>query len=583
MNDDLKAKLLTLTSEPGCYLMKDKNNNIIYVGKAKNLKNRVNQYFTGSHSGKTQKMVSLVYDFDFIITDSEKEALLLEINLIKKFRPRYNIMFIDDKTYPYIRLTDEKYPTLSVVRTLKKDKKNKYFGPYPNVDAANKTIKILRSIYPFRRCKSIPNRLCMYYHLGQCLGPCVYEIDPKVYEEMSLKVIDFLNGNTKDTRNALIEKMNIASDNLEFERANDYKKSIEAIDYIVSNQTIDKKDNVNRDVFSYYSDKGYISIQGFMVRNGLLIEREFKLFPLYGDDENEFLSFILQYYDTHSLPKELILSSTIDISELQLDTKIIQPIRGEKKKLLDMCLNNAKRKLELKFEAENKKESDVEKANLQLNTLLNKNISRVELFDNSHTSGTFTVSALVVYDNGIPSKKDYRLYKLSSKNSDYDSMKEVIYRRYYRLLIENKPFPDAIIMDGGLIQVNAAKQILNEFNIDILVLGLVKDQTHSTRALIDDSGNEFNIDKDSELFFMLSRMQDEVHRFAITYHRKLREKAQTKSILDEIEGVGNKTKLKVLKHFKSFKALKESSLKDLEEVVNKKVAKNIYNALHDEL
>ncbi len=583
MKEYLKAKLSTLTQEPGCYIMKDKNNKIIYVGKAKNLKNRVNQYFVGAHDYKTTKMVSLVNDFDFIITDSEKAALLLEINLIKKHRPRYNIMFIDDKSYPYIKLTNEKYPILSVVRDIKKDKKSKYFGPYPDVGAAYQTLKILRELYPLRRCKTIPKKVCLYYHLGQCLGPCEYEIDSSVYEDMSNKITRFLKGDTKETVDELYKKMYEASDKMEYEKAKGYSDSIKSINYIVSQQEMEKEDNYDRDVFAYYSDKGYIAIQGFMVRSGKLLEREFKLLGLYGDPDDEFISFLTQYYDNHIKPNEVVLPLGLDIEGLTdiLDIKIVQPYKGYRKKLIDMCLNNAKNQLELKFEVAQKQYDDIERATEQLNELIGKEIHRIELFDNSHISGAFTVGALVVYEDGLPIKKDYRLFKLSTGNSDIDSMKEVLYRRYFRLLSEDGRMPDCIIVDGGVPQINATKSIINDLDLDITILGLVKDEHHSTSALLDDIGNAYEIDKGSELFFLLSRMQDEVHRVAISYHKKLRKKAQTKSILDEIDGVGTVRKSKLLKHFKNFKGIKEASIEELSEVVPNDVAKNIYSVLHE--
>ncbi|NLP22605.1 MAG: excinuclease ABC subunit UvrC [Erysipelotrichaceae bacterium] len=583
MKDYLKAKLSTLPQEPGCYLMKDKRGKILYVGKAKNLKNRVNQYFVGAHDYKTTKMVSLVHDFDFVITDSEKAALILEINLIKKYRPKYNIMFIDDKTYPYIKLTNEKYPTLSVVRDIKKDRNSKYFGPYPDVFAANQTLKILRELYPLRRCKTMPKKVCLYYHLNQCLGPCEYDIDPLIYEEMSEKITKFLRGDTKETIDELYKKMYEASDNLEYEKAKLYNDSINSINYVVSKQEVDKMDNYDIDVFAYHSDKGYIAIQGFMIRSGKLLEREFKLLALYGDPDEEFISFISQYYENHIKPSEIVLPLAIDIEGLNeiLDTKIVQPHKGYRKKLIDMCLNNAIKQLELKFEVAQKKYDDIEKANNQLNELLNKDISRIELFDISHISGAFTVGAMVVYEDGLPLKKDYRLYKLSTGNSDFDSMKEILYRRYFRLLSEEEIMPDCVIVDGGKPQINAAKEIISSLGLNIIILGLAKDEHHSTSILLDEDLNELEVDKDSELFFLFARMQDEVHRFAITYHKKLRKKAQTKSILDEIDGVGKVRKEKLLKHFKSFKAIKNASIQELSEVVPNNVAQNIYRVLND--
>lgn len=585
MNEYLKTKLSNLTKEPGCYLMKDKDNNIIYVGKAKNLHNRVNQYFVGSHDFKTTKLVSNIHDFDFIMTKSEKEALVLEINLIKKYRPKYNIMFIDDKSYPYIKLTKEKYPRLQVVREAKKDRNSRYFGPYPDASAARKTLDILNKLYPLRKCKNMGSKVCLYYHINQCLGPCEYEIDPKVYDEMTNNIISFLNGDNDKLLKELNEKMLNAAEDLNFEQAKEYNELIKAIEHISDKQDIQNENNANLDAFNYYADKGYISIQGLFVRHGIILEKEFKLIPLYGDEIEEFESFVIQYYQHHPFSSQLVLPNSLDISILDevLDVKIFQPQKGYRQKILDMAYKNAKEQLELKFENQNKQNSLLEASVKEFSDLLNKEIHRVELYDNSHIQGAFNVSAMVVYEDGQPLKKDYRLYKLQEYNGDTNSMKEVIYRRYYRLLMEEKPFCDCIIVDGGIMQINAVKEVLNSLDIDVLVVGLVKDDKHNTANLVNDQNEIIPIDKDSNLFFLLTRMQDEVHRFAISYHRKLRTKAQKASILDEIEGVGPVRKKKLLNHFKSFKKLKEASEEEIAKVVGKDVAINVFKTLHNEV
>ncbi len=581
----IKAKLLTLPEEPGSYQMKNKNGEIIYVGKAKNLHNRVNQYFVGAHDFKTTKMVSQIEDFDFIVTNSEKEALVLEINLIKKYRPKYNIMFIDDTSYPYIKITKEDYPRLLIARDTKKDKKAKYFGPFPDASAARDTQKLLQSIYPFRRCTKIPNKVCLYYHMGQCLGPCEYEIDPKVYQDMSDQVSRFLNGDTKEIEQSLNTKMVEASENLEFEKANEYKQMIESIHRVIDKQMIELDQKGNKDAFVYYADKGYLAIQGFLVRRGTILNKEFRLKALYGDAQEEFISFLLQYYDSHPKASELVLPQEVDISSLEdvLETKIVQPQKGYRKKLLEMCYENAKKQLDQKFNIVEQQDEKTEEAMKYLEELANHEMSRIELFDNSHTGGAFTVASCVVYEDGYPSKKDYRLYRLHTQNSDVDSMKEVLYRRYFRLLKEESRLPDGIIVDGGLTQVNAAKEIIDMLGItSIKIMGLVKDDHHNTNALMDTSGDLIPIDKDSSLFFLLTRMQDEVHRVAISYHRKLRAKAQTKSILDEIEGVGPKRKKKLLKEFKNFTNLKNASVEEISKVVPQEVAEKVYYALHQQ-
>ena len=566
--------------------MKDKNGEIIYVGKAKNLHNRVNQYFTGAHDFKTTKLVSNIDDFDFIVTRSEKEALILEINLIKKYRPKYNIMFIDDSSYPYIKLTKEKYPRLMIARDMKKDRNARYFGPFPDATAARNTLKILQTLYPFRRCTKIPDKVCLYYHLGQCLGPCQYEIDPEEYERMSDGVTSFLNGDTKEITKELNKKMLEASENLEFEKAAQYHEMITSIERVIDRQMIETDKKGTRDVFAWYEDRGYLAITGFLVRNGTVLNKEFRLKPLYGDASEEFQSFLLQFYEDHPKPKELVLSAECEPFQQDLqDTlgmAVFIPKKGYRQKLIDMCIENAKQQLNLKFDAAEQQNSMTENAVQQLSELAGRPMRRVELFDNSHISGQFTVASCVVYEDGVPDRKSYRLYKLHTGNSDVDSMKEVVYRRYFRLLKENGRMPDGILVDGGRTQIEAAKEIIDSLGIDIKIMGLVKDDRHNTNALMDTDYRTFDIDRDSGLFFLLTRMQDEVHRRAISYHRKLRSKAQTKSILDEVEGVGPKRKQKLLKAFGNFTNLKNADIEQIAEVVPMETAVKVYAALHDE-
>ncbi len=578
----IKAKLATLPNEPGSYQMKDKSGEIIYVGKAKNLHNRVNQYFVGAHDFKTTKMVSNIEDFDYIVTSSEKEALVLEINLIKKYRPKYNIMFIDDSSYPYIKLTKEKYPRLLIARDTKKDKHAKYFGPFPDATAARDTQKLLQSLYPYRRCDRMPNKVCLYYHMGQCLGPCEKDIAEDTYTNMNENVTRFLNGDTKEIKEDLKKKMYEASENLAFEKASEYKRLIESIDRVVDKQMIEMDQRGSKDAFAYYCDKGYIAIAGFLVRNGTILSKEYRLRPLYDDPSETFINFIVQYYDEHPKASELVLPSDTNITMLEevLDMKIFLPQKGYRQKLIDMCIDNAKKQLNQKFEAAEKQDTEIAKAVELLSTLARHPMNRVELFDNSHISGQFTVASCVVYEDGYPQKKDYRLFKLHTGNSDFDSMKEVIYRRYFRLLSENGHKPDGVIVDGGAPQIHAAKEIIDSLGLDIKIMGLVKDDHHNTNALMDEDGELFEIDKNSSLFFLLTRMQDEVHRVAISYHRKLRTKAQTKSILDEIEGIGPKRKKLLLKSFGNFTNLKTASIEEIAKVVPKETAEKVYEALH---
>lgn len=580
----IRSKLVNLPHLPGSYQMKDKNGEIIYVGKAKDLHNRVNQYFTGAHDFKTTKLVQNIDDFDFIVTASEKEALVLEINLIKKYRPKYNIQFIDDSTYPYIKLTRETYPRIMVARDTRKDRKAKYFGPLPDVSAARDTLKILQSLYPFRRCTRIPDKVCLYYHLGQCLGPCEYEIDPAVYREMADKTTRFMNGDTKEVEKDLQRRMAEASEALEFEKAMEYRDLLESVRRSLDKQNIENDNRGDRDVFAWYAGKGYMAITGFLVRNGIILNKEFRLRPLYGDAEDEFSAFLIQYYQTHPYAKELVLPAGTDTEALQevLETAIFIPQKGYRRKLIEMCLENAKNQLDLKFKSAERQDSLTEEAVRALSQLAGTDMRRIELFDNSHISGAFTVASCVVYEDGVPDKKSYRLYKLHTKNSDVDSMKEVIYRRYFRLLSEDGRMPDGILVDGGMTQISAAKEIIDSLGLadTIRIMGLVKDDRHNTNALMDTDGTVLPVDKNSGLFFLLTRMQDEVHRTAVSYHRKLRAKAQTKSILDEVEGIGPKRKKALLKAFGSFAKLKNASVEEIAEVIPASAAESVYEALH---
>ena len=563
--------------------MKNKEGDIIYVGKAKKLKNRVRQYFVGAHDFKTTRLVSNIDDFEYIVCGSEKEALLLEINLIKKHTPPYNIMFMDDKSYPYLKLSKEKAPILRVVRNTK-DKKAEYFGPFPDSSAAWETMKLLNQLYPLRKCKRLPKKECLYYHMGQCLAPCVKDIDESVYTQMALGIRKFLNGDVKEIVSNLYAEMQKASEEMQFEKAKEKLDLIHSIEHVTAKQQIDFKDRKDRDVFGYYVDKGYISIQGFFLRGGKMLERTLSITPLYEDAMDAFVSFILQYYEANPLPSEILIPKEYDITHLQeiLNAKIIQPLRGDKLKLVEMVLVNAKNAHQQKFELVERKDHRKEEAMKQLSALLKKEIHRIELFDNSHISGAFNVSGMVVFVDGEPSKKDYRTYRLKEYVSDLDSMKEVVYRRYFRLLKERGRFPDLLIVDGGYLQIEAAKEILDALDVDITLCGLVKDDNHHTANLMDRNGNILPVERESSLFFLLTQMQDEVHRFAISFHRKLRGKAMTKSILDEVEGIGEVRKKEIWKQFKSLKRLKEASVEEIAEVIPLKVAEDLYQILHAE-
>lgn len=578
----IKNKLALLPASPGCYLMKDINQEVIYVGKAIKLKNRVKSYFVGAHNYKTTKLVSNIVDFEYIVTSTEKEALLLEFNLIKKYAPKYNIMFMDDKSYPYIKLSIEKVPTLKVVRNTL-DKKAEYFGPFPDSGAAYQTIHLLNQLYPLRKCKKMPKKECLYYHIHQCLGPCINEIDPALYQTMTHEIKGFLRGDVNDLLTRLKQEMEEASEALNYEKAKEKLELYRAIEHVTAKQQVQFKDRKDRDVFGFYVDKGYISIQGFFLHNGKVLERALAIHPLVDDVENTFLSFIMQYYGKNPLPYEILLPKEInaDLLEETLQVKVSQPLKGDKLKLVEMVINNAKDSHYQKFELAQKDENKKEAAMYALSSLFHKPIRSVEMFDNSHISGTFNVSGCIVFKDGEPSKKDYRHYRLGSYVSDLDSMKEVIYRRYFRFLKEGATMNDLLIVDGGWQQIQAAKEILNDLEIEISLAGLVKDERHRTSNLMDQEGQIMNVKKDSPLFFLLSQMQDEVHRFAISYHRKLRSKAMTKSILDDIEGIGEVRKKEVWRRFKTLKNLRDASIEELSEVLPIQVAKNLFEVLRE--
>ena len=581
----IKEKLLTLTSEPGCYLMKDKNNEVIYVGKAKNLKNRVNSYFRGQHNNKTTKLVSNIVDFEYIVTPSEKEALILEYNLIKKYKPRFNIIFMDDCSYPYLRLTTEDYPTLELVRDKKRMKNAKYFGPYPNVGYARKLLELLQQLFPLRKCKNMPAKVCLYYHIGSCLGPCEYKIDPDIYLKMRESITSFLNGDTKEVIKEYSKKRDDFANNLQFEKAQECQKLLEAIEHVTSDDYMQFNSQKSSDVFNFYQDKGYISIVALQYRNGKLLNRHLNLKPLYDDELDAFISYLIQYYNSNPFPKELVLPIELADQSLEeiFDCKIIYAQKGDKKKLLELAKENCKINLQQKFEIINKQVNTSQKGLDQLQKLINHPVTKIELFDNSHIAGTNAVAAQVVYVDGKPEKKSYRLYKVSNANDDFANMKEVIYRRLFNGLQHKSSFPDIIIVDGGHSQVKAAKEILESLNItSIKILGLVKNDKHQTDELMNDDFSIISLDKESELFYLLTNMQDEVHRSAISFHKRTREKEMKHSLLDDIEGIGEKKKSLLLSKFSSIKKIKEASIEELSKVVGNKTAKNVYDYFRKE-
>ncbi|EOT44939.1 excinuclease ABC subunit UvrC [Enterococcus columbae] len=590
MNEHIKEKLALLPDQPGCYLMKNSQNQIIYVGKAKVLKNRVRSYFTGSHNTKTELLVSEIADFEYIVTESNIEALLLEINLIKKNQPKYNILLKDDKTYPFIKITNEKYPRLLITRKVLKDKAY-YFGPYPNVGAANETKKLLDRLFPLRKCQVLPKEVCLYYHMHQCLAPCVFNVDPAEYQKMVQEIRRFLNGDYQEIRQQIVEKMQAASEELLFEKAAEYRDQIKAIDTIMTRQKMTQTDFVNRDVFGYYVERGWLCVQVFFVRQGKLIQRDVTSFPIYDEPEESFLTFMGQFYqkDEHLLPNEILVPPSIDLESAQalVDCKVLQPQRGEKKKLVFLANKNAQVALQEKFALIDKKQEKTLGAIQALGDAMGiVPPTRIEAFDNSNISGTNPVSAMVVFIDGKPAKKEYRKYKIKTVQGpdDYASMREVIYRRYSRVLKEGLPLPDLIIIDGGKGQVDAAKEVLeNQLGLDLPIAGLAKNDKHKTSELL--FGRELSVvglQHNSQAFFLLQRIQDEVHRFAITFHRKLRSKNSFASQLDQIAGLGPKRKQQLLKEFKSLKNIQQATVEELNQHLPKNVAQSVWQYFHEE-
>ena len=583
-----KEELSLVPHLPGCYLMKNKDNIVIYVGKSKNLKNRLSSYFNREHTGKTMMLVREIDHFEYIVTNTEMESLLLEINLIKKYTPKYNILYRDDKSYPYIELTDEKVPRLRIIRRINVKKiKNNLFGPYPNVGAARRVVEILNRVYPLRKCNTYEKRECLYYHIGECLGYCTKNIDEEIIKEMKTEIISFLNGNTKVLTNKLKEKMNKYSNNMEYEKALEYKELLNYINITTEKQKVDLDDRVNIDVVGYYSKDNYISIQILFIRGGKLLDRNRNIFPMVGDEEEELSNYLLNFYSKNvSNPKEILVPNNIDtntFSEL-FNIKFITPIKGEKKRILSLAEDNARIYYEEQMTYIKRDEDKITNALNELKEKLNiPSVDRIELFDNSNLFGSFNVSGMVVFKMGKPSKNDYRKYKITNDvNDDYGTMKEVIYRRYFKVLKENLEMPDLIIVDGGIGQINVAREVISSLGLKIEVCGLKKDDTHSTNMLLGkDPLEEIKIDKQSDLFLLLTKMQDEVHNFTISYHKNIRSKGALSSVLDNIEGIGEVRKNKLLKKYKTISKMKEAPLEELEEILPKDIAVSFKDFLQE--
>lgn len=584
----IEHKLALLTDLPGCYIMKNKEEEIIYIGKAKNLKNRVRSYFRGEHVGKTKRLVEDIVDFETIVTGSDKEALLLEVTLIQKHQPKYNIRLKRGTSYPYLKITNEKDPQLVITSDVEKDG-GYYFGPYPDVWAASETKQLIQKIYPLRKCNGHQSRSCLYYHLGQCIGPCDHEVTKEEYDAQIRRIRSFLNGNVTDIKRDLKEKMQEAAEDMNYERAAEFRDQISYIERTVEKQSIISNDFTPRDFFNFYMDKGWISIQVFFVRQATLIKREATMFPIIDTPEEELMGFILQYYQdsNNQVPKEVYVPETVDTALLEetLETKVLIPKQGRKKELLDLTGKNSELALKEKFRLIEMKERKTTGAIEELSDILGlPYIERIEAFDHSNIQGTNPVSAMVSFKDGTPDKTNYRKYKIRTVvgSNEYATTQEVIRRRYSRLLKEKRELPDLILMDGGKAQVNAAVDVLeNELSLSIPVAGMVKDQKHRTAGLLfGDDLEPVVLNPRSQAFHLVQRIQEEVHRFAITFHRNVRSKNSFTSQLDEIRGVGPKTRTKVLRHFKSMKRLKEAEIEEMTKLgISEEVARRIKDTL----
>lgn len=589
-SEHIENKLKLLPDLPGCYIMKNKQNQIIYIGKAKNLKNRVRSYFKSSHTGKTAQLVSEIADYDYIVTKTNKESLLLEINLIQKHQPHYNIKLKHGTMYPYLKITNEEDPQLIITSDVKNDG-GYYFGPYPNVHAATGTRDLLQKTYPLRKCSKNEKRACFYYHIGQCIGCCDHHVSKEEYAAQIKRIRRFLNGDVKTIKNDLKAKMAEAAENLNYERAAEYRDQISYIEETVEPQNIMSKQYNNRDVFAFYMGKGWISIQVFMLRQFSIIKRDSALFPCFDAPEEELTSYIVQFYKqkNHTLPKEILVPAKLDnelIAE-SLDVSVATPKRGDKRKMLDMAKRNARIAHDEKFRLLEMKEQQTVGAVKTLSEALNLDyLKRIESFDHSNIQGTHPVSAMVVYEDGKPNKKLYRKYHIKTVkgSNEYLTTQEVIRRRYGRILREGGALPNLILMDGGAIEVNAAKEVLeDELNIAIPVAGMVKDDKHKTANLIfGDNLDIVPLEPTSPAFHLLQRIQEEVHRFAITFHRKVRSKHSFTSKLDDIPGVGPKTRTKVMRHFKTLKAIREGGVSEIQSLgIPEKVAIEIHKTAWD--
>ena len=581
-----KDELKLVPNKPGSYQMYDKNDVVIYVGKAKNLKKRLSSYFRGKHYGKTAKMISNIAYFKYIVTNTELESFILEINLIKKYDPKYNILLKDDKSYPYIEYSRKPYPSLKVVRYLKvkKHKDKLLFGPYVNAYAARRIVNLINRLYPLKKCEGMPKEVCLYYHIHECLGYCTKNVSLDRIETMEQEILSFLRGNEDVIKNKLKEKIEYYSENLNYELALELKKELDYMSIVLEKQKVELNPGENLDVINYAFINGFIAIEFLFVRNGKLVGNYTEIEPVTDEYLDEIEYYIALFYQKKEIPREIIIADELNEDNLSkvIETNFVKVSKGQKRKLLLMAKENATINLNNNFKRIEQKQEKSSGANDELAELLGIGIKRIDVFDNSNLFGSFAVSGMVVYEDGLPCKSKYRKYKVMvDKNDDYNTMKEVIYRRYYRALID-KDLPDLILVDGGINQIRAAKDVLNSLNLGIKVCGLVKNDKHRTNDLLDgDTLEIYDIDRTSNLFHYLTRMQDEVHRYTINYHRQIRSKGSISSILDNIPGIGNKRSKDLIKRFGSVKRMKEASLGELCEIIPEDIAKLLINYLEN--
>ena len=581
MTEKIKILISNLKHAPGCYLMHDKKGEVIYVGKAKDLQKRVSQYFLRPQAGKVFKMVQNVDYFETIIVQNEKEALVLEMNLIHQYYPRFNILLKDGSHYPYIALKKKGDVTL-VIKRNNKDKNYDYFGPFPNSGAAYKMVDLIHKIFRIRKCRNIPKEVCLYYHLGQCLAPCINNIDDETYDSLREEIKNFLRGNNHKQISELKTKMLEASEKQEYELANEYKQLIKSIEHINTTSSVETNDKVDRDIFAYSTRNGYLSLAFLIFRKGMLLGKESHVVEQFGDEEDQVIDLITQLYERCPLPSEIVINNEYIANELQgyLDISASTISRGKVYDLVMSAKSNADNALDEYF-LSSKLDTDKIALLEELGKVLNISTPyHIELFDNSHLQGSSPVGAMVAYINGEPNKNLYRKFKIEHEESrdDFASMNEVITRHYSRLKSENKKYPDLILVDGGLPQVKSATSALQNIEVNIPVFGLFKDDKHSTSGLIDINEKTYPIE-DKKLFFLLTRMQDEVHRFAISFHKEKRNKAMTVSIFDEVKGLGSKRR-ELLQHFyPDINSLKNASVDELSQILPKDVALELFNKL----